>query len=142
MLYVAFITPRRLRCYFLHSAAGTAAGAAGSGYSRLVHHQPTCHMIRIFRVALLLLQVLLRVLQAAAIYVWTPFGSVAGARVACRTAVDNMLPFALLLLHSAAGAAACAAGSGYSRLGGIAGCSAALKELVLLPLQLPELFAK
>jgi ATP-dependent 26S proteasome regulatory subunit len=46
------------------------------------------------------------------------------------------------LLLFAAGAAACAAGSGYSRLGGIAAYSAALKELVLLPLQLPELFAK
>lgn len=43
---------------------------------------------------------------------------------------------------AAAGAAAVAAGSGYSRLGGISSYSAALKELVLLPLQLPELFAK
>jgi hypothetical protein len=38
----------------------------------------------------------------------------------------------LLLLFGAAGAAAVAAGSGYSWLGGIAAYSAALKEMVLL----------
>jgi ATP-dependent 26S proteasome regulatory subunit len=48
----------------------------------------------------------------------------------------------MLLRVRVAGAAAVAAGSGYSRLGGIGAYSAALKELVLLPLQLPELFAK
>lgn len=41
-----------------------------------------------------------------------------------------------------AGAAAVAGGSGYGRLGGIQQYSQALKELVLLPLQLPELFAR
>jgi hypothetical protein len=40
----------------------------------------------------------------------------------------------IALLFCAAGAAACAAGSGYSQLGGIAAYSAALKELVLLSL--------
>jgi hypothetical protein len=39
-----------------------------------------------------------------------------------------------MLLFCAPGAAACAAGSGFSRLGGIAAHSDALKELVLLPL--------
>lgn len=41
-----------------------------------------------------------------------------------------------------AGHAAAAAGRGYSRLGGISSYTEALRELVLLPLQLPELFAK
>lgn len=50
---------------------------------------------------------------------------------------------ALLLSMIATGAAAAAGvGGGYSRLGGITAYRSAIKELVLLPLQLPQLFQK
>jgi ATP-dependent 26S proteasome regulatory subunit len=41
-----------------------------------------------------------------------------------------------------AGAAAVSGGGGYGRLGGIQQYSKVLRELVMLPLQLPELFAR
>lgn len=43
---------------------------------------------------------------------------------------------------TAAGAAALSGGGGYGRLGGIQQYSQALRELVMLPLQLPQLFAR
>jgi ATP-dependent 26S proteasome regulatory subunit len=43
---------------------------------------------------------------------------------------------------TAAGSAALFGGGGYGRLGGIQQYSQTLKELVMLPLQMPELFAR
>lgn len=48
----------------------------------------------------------------------------------------------ICVVLSSAGAAALSGGGGYGRLGGIQQYSQTLKELVLLPLQLPQLFAK
>jgi len=51
-------------------------------------------------------------------------------------------PLHLVTFTPGAGAAATGGVGGLCKLGGISSYNDALKELVLLPLQLPELFAK